>query len=192
MKPRATYANLVSTLALVLALSGTAIAAQGLITGKDVKNGSLAGKDLRKDTVTGKQVKESSLTTVPDAQKLGGAPASAYLKGGLDLHVVDTPGEPALAGSWNPGDPAPAFWKDSAGIVHLRGNVLDGTGTDGLLFTLPAGFRPASPYADFVVASTVSKFNTLSINSNGEVYWYLGDGVASYMSLEGVSFLAEN
>lgn len=192
MKPRVSYANLVSTLALVLALSGTAIAAQGLITGKDVKNGSLAGKDLAKDTVTGKQVKESSLKTVPDAQKLGGAPASAYLKGGLDLHVVGQPGEPTLDAPWDPGTPAPAFWKDAQGVVHLRGYVVDGSGTNGSVFTLPSGFRPAESFADFVVAGVVGTYHTLSIDADGTIYWYKGSGDATYMSLEGVTFLAES
>src|SRR5689334_4073071 len=186
MKPRATYANVVATLALVVAMSGSAVAAQGLLTGKDIKNGSIAGKDLAKDTVTGKQVKESSLKTVPDAQKLGGAPASAYLKGGRDLHVVGAPGEPALEGGWDPGTPTAAFWKDSSGIVHLRGNVLEGTGTDGVVFTLPPGFRPAAPYADFAVASFVGTVSTLSIDSDGKVNWFVGTGSNQYLSLEGV------
>jgi len=55
------YANVASTLALVLALSGGAYAA-ATITGKDVKNESLTGKDVKNKTLGGKDVRDSSLT----------------------------------------------------------------------------------------------------------------------------------
>ena len=55
-----------------------------------------------------------------------------------------------------------------------------------------SGFRPASDYADFVVASVIGTYHTLSINDDGTVFWFKGNGDISYMSLEGVSFLAGN
>jgi hypothetical protein len=47
---RPSYASVVATLALAVALGGTSYAAVK-ITGKDVKNGSLTGKDLKKRSV---------------------------------------------------------------------------------------------------------------------------------------------
>ena len=72
------YANVASTLALFIALGGTAFAA-GLIDGKKIKPGSITGKqikgksvpgsDLRPDSVRGRQVLESSLRKVPRAAR---------------------------------------------------------------------------------------------------------------------------
>lgn len=70
------YANVVATLALFVALGGTTVAAtklhgsqikKGTITGKQIRTGSVPGNDLRRDSVTGRQVKEASLGVVPRA-----------------------------------------------------------------------------------------------------------------------------
>lgn len=58
---RATYANVVSTLALVVALGGTGAYAAGQITGKEIKNNSVAGKDVKNRSLTGKDVRPGSL-----------------------------------------------------------------------------------------------------------------------------------
>ena len=57
-----TYANLMATLAVFIALGGSSYAAL-TITGKNVRNSSLAGKDVKNSSLTGKDVKNSSLTT---------------------------------------------------------------------------------------------------------------------------------
>src|SRR3954447_6354812 len=64
---RLSYANVVATLALFVAMGGTGYAASQITT-KDVKNRSLKGGDLRKDTVTGTEVNESKLKQVPRAR----------------------------------------------------------------------------------------------------------------------------
>ena len=73
-RTRPALATIVAFLALFVALGSGSYAA-GLLTGKDVKNGSLTGKDLKTDSVTGEDVRdltggdldESSLGTVPEA-----------------------------------------------------------------------------------------------------------------------------
>jgi hypothetical protein len=61
-------ATVIAVIALVVAMSGTAIgdsavtAAKRLVTGAGVKNGSLTGKDLENGSVTGKDVKNGSVT----------------------------------------------------------------------------------------------------------------------------------
>jgi hypothetical protein len=54
------YANVVATLALVVALGGTSYAAVK-VTGKDVKNNSLTGKDVKNNSLTGKDLKKQSV-----------------------------------------------------------------------------------------------------------------------------------
>jgi hypothetical protein len=71
-RARLTYANVVATLALFVALGGSSYAITR-IGSREVKNRSLRGLDLRRNTVTGKEVKESRLGTVPNALHAGSA-----------------------------------------------------------------------------------------------------------------------
>ena len=117
-RPRLSYANVVATLALVLAVGGTSYAASQ-INGKNLKNRSVAGKKLKKNTVTGTEVNESKLGKVPSASqadnaatadtaagattsanatKLGGATPESYrvsCPGGM-IRVLDECFEPNL------------------------------------------------------------------------------------------------
>ena len=61
---RLRYSNIISTLALVVALSGGALAAaSALITGADVKDGSLSGLDIRNQSLSGLDIKDGSLSS---------------------------------------------------------------------------------------------------------------------------------
>lgn len=76
------YANVISTLALFVALGGTAVATgvidgkkikRNSITGKQIKGKSVPGSDLRQNSVRGAQVRESTLGQVPRAASAGQA-----------------------------------------------------------------------------------------------------------------------
>lgn len=78
---RLSYANVMSTIAVFVALGGTTYAA-ATITGSDVKNRSLTGKDIKRNSLTGKEIAERRLGTVRrarNAARLGGRPPSRYL-----------------------------------------------------------------------------------------------------------------
>jgi hypothetical protein len=75
VRDRLSYANVVATLALFVALGGSSYAALS-ITSKDVKNRSLKGGDLKKDTVTGSEIRESKLGRVPSALNAASADVS--------------------------------------------------------------------------------------------------------------------
>jgi hypothetical protein len=63
-------ALVISIVALVLAASGTAVAASKLVSGNSlIKLNSLSGNRLKKGSVTGKQIALSTLGTVPSATK---------------------------------------------------------------------------------------------------------------------------
>ena len=66
MLDRLTYANVVATLALFIALGGSAYAVTQ-IGSNQVKNRSLKGVDLRRNTIGGTEVRESKLRRVPRA-----------------------------------------------------------------------------------------------------------------------------
>lgn len=99
-----TYANVAASLAVVLALSGTAYAAglpknsvgskqikNNSVSTKDLKNGSATGADVKAGSLTGVQVDESTLGRVPqalaalDATTLGGRAASDFRRAGPSL-----------------------------------------------------------------------------------------------------------
>lgn len=78
LRRRLTYANVMSTLAVFIALGGSSYAAL-TISGSAIKNRSIAGKKLRHNTLTGRQIRESKLGRVPharDADRLGGVTAA--------------------------------------------------------------------------------------------------------------------
>jgi hypothetical protein len=157
-KPRLTYANVVSTVCLVLLLGGGAAFAAGrlaknsvgprqlkknAVTTAKVKREAITAAKVKKGTLTGKQINASTLGTVPTAQTANVAnsvaPAEAW-------HVIGAPGEPGFQNKWNNTGGASAetaaFYKDHEGIVHLRGLVKPGIET--FIFQLPSGYRPPS------------------------------------------------
>ena len=71
------YANVMATLAVFIALGGTSYAALS-ITGSDVRNGSLTKRDLKRNTLDGSRIRESRLGKVRrarNADRLNGVPA---------------------------------------------------------------------------------------------------------------------
>jgi hypothetical protein len=68
IRKRLTYANVMSTLAVFIALGGSSYAAF-TINGATIKNRSIAGKKLYRNTLTGTHIKESRLARVPRARQ---------------------------------------------------------------------------------------------------------------------------
>src|SRR3954447_20143267 len=66
VRHRLSYANVVATLALFVALGGTGYAASQL-TGRDIKNRSISRVDIKKNALTGTEINESKLRQVPRA-----------------------------------------------------------------------------------------------------------------------------
>jgi hypothetical protein len=74
-----TYANVMATAAVFIALGGSSYAALR-ISGSDIRNRSIAGKKMKRNTLTGKQIRESRLAKVPrarNADRLNGATAAS-------------------------------------------------------------------------------------------------------------------
>jgi hypothetical protein len=72
LRDRLSYANVVATLALFIALGGTSYAA-ATITSSDIKNRAIKGGDIRRDTITGSEINESKLKEVPLARTAASA-----------------------------------------------------------------------------------------------------------------------
>jgi hypothetical protein len=76
------------------------------------------------------------------------------------------------------------YWKDSCGVVHLRGLIKNGTGIGTVAFALPSGYRPAQLRL-FVVPSN-NAFGDIIIYTNGNVVIHTGS--TTWVSLDGVTF----
>jgi len=79
------------------------------------------------------------------------------------------------------------YFKDSTGIVHLRGLVKNGT-IKRHIFTLPAGYRPLR--RELHVACTYPNHSgRIDILTNGQVLPYAGD--KRWICLDGITFKAQ-
>ena len=79
IRERLTYANVMATLAVFIALGGSSYAAL-TISGSDIKNRSIAGKKLKRNALTGKEIRESRLARVQrarNADRLNGVTAAS-------------------------------------------------------------------------------------------------------------------
>jgi hypothetical protein len=68
LRKRLTYANVMSTMAVFIALGGSSYAAF-TINGASIRNRSIAGKKLYRNTLTGTHIKEARLARVPRARQ---------------------------------------------------------------------------------------------------------------------------
>lgn len=113
-----------------------------------------------------------------------------------DWILIGTAGAPAFQNGWTYLDTGrrPAFWRDSAGIVHLWGFLGLGTGSLGTTaFTLPVGFRPGP---DWDGGNNNNHFAVNAGGAFGDVFIQGISGVvvpdvgSAWWSLCGISFRA--
>ncbi len=95
-KPSA--AMLVAIVALVVAASGTAVAASKLVSGDSlIKKNSLSGNRLKNRSVTGAKIKLSSLGTVPSASHATSADSATNATNATNAGTATTAGSAPIA-----------------------------------------------------------------------------------------------
>jgi hypothetical protein len=100
-----TYANVMATIAVFVALGGSSYAAIK-VTGKNVADSSLTGKDIRNNSVTGKDVKGLKSGDVADRSLLakdfkpGQLPAGQKGDPGTSVFASSVPSGTTVRGSW--------------------------------------------------------------------------------------------
>jgi hypothetical protein len=217
LRPRLTYANVVSTLCLFILLGGTAwaVAANSVGTAQ-LKNGAVTKPKLAGDSVDGSKVVDKSLTdadinvdTLSGSERWHHFGNAASSDCGSDANVgrafciagagdnYSQWGDSSYVGNYGYGDPA--YYRDRDGTVHLRGLAAckdHGSSTwcsDNrfTLFYLPPGYRPHGLMAFETLAGTGSGSGDHYINifPDGRVR---ADGSpplkSSFISLDGLSF----
>lgn len=92
---------------------------------------------------------------------------------------------------WGAGSNEPGYWKDSFGVVHLRGLIRSGT-IGQAAFILPAGYRPAArevfPAISTATGSSALVLSRCDVTLIGEVIPLSGGN--AYFSLDGITFRA--
>jgi hypothetical protein len=109
VRPQLTYANVVATAALFVAVGGSATAAV-LITGKDIKDGSVSGADIKNGSLKSTDVKDGDLL------------AKDFKAGQLPPGPQGVPGAQGAPGAQGPaGEPGPKGDQGPAGVNGEKG-----------------------------------------------------------------------
>lgn len=84
-----------------------------------------------------------------------------------------------------------AFYKDAFGVVHIKGLVENttGTGINTTIFTLPTGYIPSKNYIFTTIGD--GAIARIDIDSDGTVDLSTVGTGATYLSLDGITFRAE-
>lgn len=189
-RPRLSYANVMSTIAVFIALGGTSYA---------VARNSIGNAQLRANAVTSAKIKNRSIHTVdlaPSARASRGPRGLQGPAGPPGASATGAPPEawkaPSLAAGWaNYGGAFDsAAYRSEGDRIHLRGLV---TRTDGLpppgspIGTLPVGYRPAK--RNIFAANGAGESVRLDVYPNGQVIWVRGTvDEKDYASLDTISF----
>jgi hypothetical protein len=180
---RLSYANVMATVAVFLALGGGAFAASKL--GKNVvKSKNIAPKAIKTSDLRNNAVKGSKLAAnAVDTSKIANSAVTGSKIAATKFSAVT-----GFTNGWGPGSvAAPQFGTDPLGFVHLRGTVAGGTDNQAA-FTLPAGSRPAA-IRDFATTSGFSIECTIEVNPSGAV---TSTGCNNlFVSLDPIAFQAE-
>lgn len=96
---------------------------------------------------------------------------------------------PTLVNSWvnyGSGYNNAGYYKDSFGIVHIRGLIKSGTTSSGTtLFTLPSGYRPTAEY--IIACTSAGGYVEIRVDTSGNVKGFAGLN-SIYTSLDGIHF----
>jgi hypothetical protein len=189
-RPQLTYANVMSTIAVFIALGGTSYA---------VARNSIGSAQLKRNAVTSVKVKDRSLrqSDLAPSARLG-------LRG--TRGPQGPPGAPGVAPSpeaWKPlpfaagwgnyggGYITAAYRKDQLGMVHLRGLVTNATGPakPSPIATLPAGYRPAEGLLFTVGGGQPEGTARVDLTADGQLRWVSGASAdGDYSSLDQISY----
>lgn len=198
MRSKLTFSNVVSCLALFVALGGTSYAAVKLaknsvkakhiaanaVSSPKIADGSLLGRDFRAGELpAGPRGPQGARGEKGDKGDSGIAPQPEAWKA-LPLG----PGWNDYGSGWA----TAAFRKDQLGRVHLRGLVTRGPGVPAfgqVIGSLPEGYRPPAALLFVVATGETNAFGRVDVQPGGNIVWVAGGaGDPDFTSLSGISF----
>jgi hypothetical protein len=190
-RPQLTYANVMSTIAVFLALGGTSYA---------VARNSVGNRELKRDAVTSSKIKDRSITTsdLSPAARLGsrgprGAAGPPGAVAGLPAAEAWAPLSFGVGwGNFGSAYGKVSYRKDQFGRVHMRGLATRGAGLpvkDSVIGTLPPTHSP--PARMIFQANGGASDARVDIAPNGQILWNNGaTDEKDYTSFDGISFYA--
>lgn len=164
------YANVVSTLALIVALSGAAYAAntaaKNSVVSKSIKNGEVKAKDVGSNAVGDAAVRDAFEISEPLTL----------------LNGWETPNVASVT-------------KTNEGVVYLDGDLNGPDSSSSIAFTLPEEFRPSSDLTlQTPCESQGTEFAEVTVGSDGNFSVSFFDTncpeIFSGVELGGISFVA--
>ena len=195
-RPRLSYANVVSSLALFVALGGTSYA---------VARNSIGTPQLKADAVTSAKVKNGSLRNGDLAPSARGQRGPRGPQGPAGKDGTGAGGAADLTPeAWQPlqlvsgwtdysnGYQAAEYRKDKQGMVHLRGVLTQAAGAPApnqLIATLPPGYRPANHQILAAFGGGPEVAARHDIYPSGGLFWVSGPTAElDYTTLTGISW----
>lgn len=109
------------------------------------------------------------------------------------VHELGTAGEPTLKNSWSDSSFRSTygrcrFYQATSGRVFIEGVIGDGSSNGDTIFTLPAGFRPATKLIFTCIGSITTPWR-VDVKTNGDVISVAGNPTSNaFLSLTGISF----
>ena len=193
-RPQFSYANVMSTIAVFVALGGTSYA---------VARNSVGNAQLRANAVTSAKVRNGTLQSrdlSPAARQSVRGPRGPQGPAGpaAELPPLEPwKALPFIAGwaDYSPGDVGyehGAYRKDRDGQVHLRGLVTQPGGapsTSRIIAVLPAGYRPAKREVFTSNGGNPDAYIRLDVLPDGTIERVIGpDAETDYTTLSGIAF----
>jgi hypothetical protein len=166
LRRQLSYANVIATIALFVALGGVSYAAatingnkiiKGTVAGAKLKNGTITGTQVKSNSLTGSSIDESSLGTVPSAQtaQTAASATTATTAGSANTALSATTANHALSA-----DTATAATTADTALMAADAETLEGRTSKELLVNCPVetelyggmcwdeGVRPANGWIE--------------------------------------------
>ena len=99
LRPKLTYANVVASLALFIALGGSAYAiGAGAIGSREIRDNSIRSRDVRNNALTGRDINERTLLSAPRVYHRSKITPVTLTSVGVSDSVSGNPGDTAIFG----------------------------------------------------------------------------------------------
>jgi hypothetical protein len=159
-----TYANVASSLALFIAISGGAAFAVTQLDANSVKSKHIVNGQVKAPDLVPSDPHDSGLTVKADMDNI------------------------CVSGAWyTRASRVAAYYRDPLGEVHLTGAIDPCGDPPDQVFALPEGFRPAADDVDLPV-SVIGGGGRLTVDQDGTVSVPGADPSMGAIALNGISF----